>query len=222
MPIVIVIYTLMGLVTIGSVPSSVCANQPLSVAAGYFMPPGLALFFTVGGGLLALATTINATFMFASRYILVFAEDDVFPKALAGVNRRFGTPHWGLLIMLVLALVFLPLGASSFEVLAYTASIGSIVLLFPILISAMRFPRKMPGAYARAPYKLKGIWLWIVPILGLLFGLFFIAALIIESQTAFLILIGWMIIGVLYYIIRDRYLKKKRGAGLGAIADKPM
>ncbi|MFA5079602.1 MAG: APC family permease, partial [Dehalococcoidia bacterium] len=222
MPIVVIIYTLMGLVTIGAAPSSVCANQPLSVAAGYFLPPGLALFFTVGGGLLALATTINATFMFASRYILVFAEDDVFPKALSGVNRRFGTPHWGLLIMLVLALIFLPLGASSFEVLAYTASIGSIILLFPILISAMRFPRKMPDAYARAPYKLRGVWLWILPILGLLFGLFFIAALIMESLTAFLILIVWMVIGVIYYLVRDRYLKKRRGAGLGAIADKPM
>jgi len=222
MPIVVIIYTLMGLVTIGTVPFSVCANQPLSVAAGHFMPPGLALFFTVGGGLLALATTINATFMFASRYILVFAEDDVFPRALAGVNKRFGTPHWGLLVMFVLSLAFLPLGASSFEVLAYTASIGSIVLLFPILISAIRFPRKMPEAYTRAPYKLKGVWLWIVPILGLLFGAFFIAALILESLTAFLILIVWMVIGVIYYVIRDRYLKKKRGAGLAAIANKPM
>ena len=222
MPIVIVIYTLMGLVTIGAVPSSVCANQPLSVAAGAFMPPGLALFFTVGGGLLALATTINATFMFASRYILVFAEDGVFPKALSGVNKRFGTPHWGLAIMFVLSLATLPLGASSFEVLAYTASIGSIVLLFPILISAMRFPRKMPEAYARAPFKLKGIWLWIVPILSLLFGAFFIAALVMESLTAFLILVGWMVIGVVYYVVRDRYLKKTRGAGLSAIASKPM
>ena len=222
MPIVIVIYTLMGLVTVGGVPSSVSANQPLSVAAGYFMPPGLALFFTVGGGLLALATTINATLMFASRYILVFAEDEVFPKALAGVNKRFGTPHWGLLIMFVLSLAFLPMGASSFEVLAYTASIGSIVLFFPILIAAMRFPRKMPGAYARAPFKLKGAWLWVVPVLAMLFGVFFIAALVMQSLTAFLILLGWMVIGIIYYVMRDRYLKRKRGVGLSAIADKEM
>jgi APA family basic amino acid/polyamine antiporter len=222
LPIVIVIYTLMGLVTVGTVPLNMCANQPLSVPAGQFMPPGLALFFTVGGGLLALATTINATFMFASRYIMVFAEDGVFPRALAGVNRRFGTPHWGLLIMFGLSIVFLPLGASSFETLAYTASIGSIILFFPILISAMRFPKKMPDAYARAPFKLRGAWLWVIPVLALLFGAFFIAALVMESLAAFLILIGWMIIGVAYYIIRDRYLKKARGAGLGAIADKPM
>jgi len=124
--------------------------------------------------------------------------------------------------MFLLSLAFLPMGASSFEVLAYTASIGSIVLLFPILISAMRFPRKMPEAYARAPFKLKGAWLWIVPILGLLFGAFFIAALVMESLTAFLILVGWMVIGIIYYVVRDRYLKKKRGVGLSAIADKPM
>jgi len=222
MPIVIVIYTLMGRVTVGSVPLSQSANQPLSVPAGQFMPPGLALFFTVGGGLLALATTINATFMFASRYIMVFAEDEVFPRALAGVNRRFGTPHWGLLIMFILSIAFLPMGASSFEVLAYTASIGSIVLFFPILISAMRFPKKMPDAYARAPFKLKGAWLWVVPVAALLFGAFFIAALVMESLTAFLILVGWMIIGIAYYIIRDRFLKKKRGTGLSAIANKAM
>jgi hypothetical protein len=29
------------------------------------------------------------------------------------------------------------------------------------------------------------------------------------------------VIGVIYYIIRDRYLKRRRGAGLSAIADKP-
>ena len=222
LPIVIIIYTLMGLVTVGTVPLSQCANQPLSVPAGQFMPPGLALFFTVGGGLLALATTINATFMFASRYIMVFAEDEVFPRALAGVNRRFGTPHWGLLIMFGLSIASLPLGASSFEVLAYTASIGSIILFFPILISAMRFPKKMPEAYAKAPFKLKGAWIWIIPILALLFGAFFIAALVMESLTAFLILLGWMVIGIAYYVIRDRYLKKTQGAGLGAIADKAM
>jgi len=62
----------------------------------------------------------------------------------------------------------------------------------------------------------------IIPILALLFGAFFIAALVMESLTAFLILVGWMGIGIIYYVVRDRYLKKSRGAGLGAIADKPM
>jgi APA family basic amino acid/polyamine antiporter len=222
MPIVIIIYTLMGLVTVGTVPQSVCANQPLSVPAGHFMPQGLALFFTVGGGILALATTINATFMFASRYILVFAEDGVFPKILGAVNKRFGTPHWGLLIMFVLSMIFLPVGASSFKILSITASIGSIILFFPILIAAMRFPKKMPEKYAAAPFKLTGIWLWLIPIIALLFGAFFIVALIMESMVGFVILIGWMIIGVVYYIIRDRYLKKRRGMGLGAIANKSI
>jgi len=222
MPIVIVIYTLMGLVTVGTVPLSMCANQPLSVPAGKFMSGPLALFFTVGGGILALATTINATFMFASRYILVFAEDEVFPKILGAVNKRFGTPHWGLLIMFVLSMIFLPVGASSFKILSITASIGSIILFFPILIATMRFPKKMPEKYAAAPFKLKGIWLWFIPVFALLFGAFFIVALIMESMAGFVILTGWMIIGLVYYIIRDRYLKKRRGMGLGAIANKSI
>jgi APA family basic amino acid/polyamine antiporter len=213
MPIVIVIYTLIGLVTVGVAPQSVCANQPLSVPAARFLNEPLALFFTVGGGLLALATTINATYMFASRYILVLAEDGMLPRALGAVNRRFGTPHWGLAFMLILSLAFLPMGSDSFKILAITASIGSIILLFPIVISAIRFPKKMPDLYAKAPFRLKGFWLKFISILALAFGGFFIIALVMESVAGALILAGWFIVGVVYYFIWTRYRRRKTQEG---------
>jgi APA family basic amino acid/polyamine antiporter len=210
MPIVIVIYTLIGLVTVGVAPQSVCANQPLSVAADRFLSQPLALFFTVGGGLLALATTINATYMFASRYILVLAEDGMLPRALGAVNKRFGTPHWGLIVMLILSLAFLPLGSDSFKILAITASIGSIVLFFPILIAAIRFPAKMPELYAKAPFKLKGFWLKFISILALVFGGFFIVALVMESWIGAAILAGWFVIGIVYYVFWSRYRRGRQ------------
>jgi APA family basic amino acid/polyamine antiporter len=218
LPIVIVLYVLVGLATVGATGPEVYADQPLSAPARAFMPAPLALFFTVGGGLLALATTINATYMFASRFILVLAEDGVLPRAMGAVHRRFGTPHWGLAFMFVVSIVFLPFGATAFSALGMTASIGSILLLIPIMIAAMRFRRVMPEAYAAAPFKLRGPWLWIVPGAAMLFGVVFIAALVLESPRGAALLAAWMLGGVGYYWLRDRQLRRRGDPGLAAIA----
>jgi APA family basic amino acid/polyamine antiporter len=222
LPIVIVLYVLIGLATVGAVPRELYVDLPLSVPARAFMSGPLALFFTLGGGLLALATTINATYMFASRFVMVLAEDGVFPQALGAVNRRFGTPHWGLCLMFVVSMISLPFGATAFSALGMTASIGSIVLLIPILVSAMRFPRKMPELYARAPFKLRGPWLWIVPGVALLFGAAFVVALVLESPRGAALLAGWMLGGVVYYHLRDRQLRRRGGRGLAAIAERGL
>jgi len=219
-PIVVVLYTLIGLVAVGVVPCAVSANQPLSVSAGKFLLGPLATFFTVGGGLLAMATTLNATFMFGARYILVFADDEVIPRPLAAVSRKFGTPYWGLLFMYLVSMAALPLGTSSLKIFGITASIGSIVLLIPILIAAFLLPRRMPDVYHRAPFRLKGFWLWLLPGLAILFGIFFIAALGMESPPGFGLFVAWMGVGVIYYTARNRYLKTKRGIDLKDIARK--
>lgn len=219
-PIVVVLYTLIGLVSVGVVPCAVSANQPLSLSAGKFLVGPLATFFIVGGGLLAMATTLNATFMFGARYILVFADDEIIPKPLAAVSKKFGTPYWGLLFMFLVSLAALPLGTNSLEIFGITASIGSIVLLIPILIAAFLLPRRLPDAYNRAPFKLKGFWLWLLPVLAILFGIFFIAALGMESPLGLGLFVVWMGVGVIYYTVRNRYLQKKRGIDLGDIARK--
>jgi len=221
-PIVIVVYTLIGMVDVGVVPCELTANQPLSVSAGKFLPGPLATFFTVGGGLLAMATTLNATFMFGARYILVFADNEVVPRRLAAVSNRFATPHWGLLLMFLVSLLAIPLGTSSLTIFGITASIGSITLLIPILIAAFLLPRKMPQIYEKAAFKIKGSWLWLLPALAILFGIFFVIALGIESPLGFTLFIVWMAFGILYYFLRSHYLKNRRGIGLEAIAKKRM
>lgn len=213
-PVVVILYTLIGLVAVGVVPCEFSANQPLSVSAGKFLSSPLATFFTVGGGLLAIATTLNTTFMFGARFILVFAGDEVMPKPLAGVSRRFGTPHWGLLFMYLVAMAALPLGTGSLKIFGIAASIGSITLLIPILIAALLLPRRLPDVYHRAPFRLKGFWVWLLPALAIAFGVFFIAALAVESPLAFGLFVAWMVVGVIYFFMRNRYLKKKRGIDL--------
>jgi hypothetical protein len=134
---------------------------------------------------LALATTINATFMFASRYILVFAETMSSPRRWQGSTG--GSHHpLGLLIMFILALAFLPLGATSFEVLAYTApSARSYSSFHPDFSHTL--PQETASGIADAPINSRHMDLdpshtgtSVRPV--------FHAALIMESMIAFLIL----------------------------------
>jgi len=219
-PVVIVLYTLIGLVAVGVVPWEISANQPLSISAERFLSSPLAIFFIVGGGLLAMATTLNATYMYGSRYFLALADDEVIPRPLAAVNRKYGTPHWGLLAMYLISLSALPIGASSLEILGVTASIGSIVLLIPILIAAYLLPRRMPDVYEKASFRVKGLWVWLLPGLAILFGVFFILALGRESPPGFALFVAWMVAGVIYYYGRNRYLRAKKGIDLNDIPKK--
>ena len=221
-PIVILLYSLIGFVAIGAVPWEVSANQPLSVSAGEFLPGPLLIFFIVGGGLLAMVTTLNATFMFGSRYILILGEDEIFPKPLAAVSKKYGTPYRGLLAMYLVSLAALPMGAASLEILGMTAAIGSIILLIPILIASYLLPRRMPDIYKEAPFRLKGFWLWLLPGLAISFGILFIIALGLESPPGFALFAAWMIVGFIYYTGRNRYLKARSGIDLADIPKKAM
>jgi len=167
-----------------------------------------------------MATTLNATYMYGSRYFLALADDEVIPRPLAAVNRKYGTPHWGLLAMYLISLSALPIGASSLEILGVTASIGSIVLLIPILIAAYLLPRRMPDVYEKASFRVKGLWVWLLPGLAILFGVFFILALGRESPPGFALFVAWMVAGVIYYYGRNRYLRAKKGIDLNDIPKK--
>jgi APA family basic amino acid/polyamine antiporter len=213
-PTVIVLYTLIGLVAVGAVSWEVSANQPLSVSAAKFLPAPLVIFFTVGGGLLAMATTLNATFMFGSRYILAFADDEIVPKAVGAVSKKYGTPYWGILIMFLFSLAALPMGVESLKLLGMMAAIGSVALLIPVLIAAFLFPRRMPAVYEKAPFKLKGFWVWLLPCLAIFCGIFLILALGVESPRGFALFVAWMVLGAIYYTARNHYLKVRKGINL--------
>ena len=59
-----------------------------------------------------------------------------------------------------------------------------------------------------------------LPSLAILFGIFFIVALGVENPYGFAIFVAWMVIGVIYYHARNRYLKAKKGIDLNDILKK--
>jgi len=111
--IVTVFYGLAIFVAVGTLDAGVLAETrtPLSTAAASFAgTPGLLILAIAA--LAAFITTGNAGILAASRTPMAMSKDGLLPGFLGRVNRRFGTPHYGILAtgaIMIVAIVTLDL-----------------------------------------------------------------------------------------------------------------
>ncbi len=127
--VVSILYFAVVGVTVGSVDGAELpiSLMPISVAAG----KSLGAFGYVLLSLAAIAafvTTANGGILAASRSPMAMSRDQLLPVFLARVNKRFGTPHSGVLftgIFMIAAIILLDI-----EALVKTASTLMIILFF--------------------------------------------------------------------------------------------
>lgn len=200
-PIIALLYVATSLVAVGVVDWERLADEPLSVAADAALAPPFADVFAVGGGLFAIATTINAVYIIAPKYLVALAEDDIFPAAFGAVNDRFGTAHWGLVFVYVVAVGFL-LGPLSLAGFSTMMAFGSIALVVPVMASAIAFVRGRPEAYDQAPVRIAPRWLVAIAAAAIGSNLGLFALLAIEETTVFLVWLTLVALGVGYYVAR--------------------
>ncbi len=119
---------------------------------GVLMPKPLAVFVALMAAV-ALANDIPPMLLATSRFFYSWAQDGVFPRSLAAVNARFGTPHWALTASTVIATGVI------FECYlhGFFTSVDTIVLalLFTyalIGVSVIVFPYHNPGLYRQVRF----------------------------------------------------------------------
>ena len=88
-----IFYALIAMVAGGVLPVSETANQPLDLVARAIMPTPVFLFFVIGGALLALTTTLNATFAWITKPILQACNDGWLPHKIGYIHPKFKTPR---------------------------------------------------------------------------------------------------------------------------------
>ena len=180
-PLVTLLYAAIGLVMAGATPWSREAAVGLpDLAARILGRPGL-LFFLLGGGFLAVATTLNSTFLWGTRSLLVVIEDGLLPGWLARVSPRSGTPQRLLTVAAAVSCLALLLG-ERVETFAVFASLGGIVIFLPVMGAALRL-RRRPGHGERAAFRLEGPLGIIAPAAGLLLCLLIVAILLVDLAT---------------------------------------
>lgn len=148
-----VIYALIATVASGVLPWEQVADKSLTEVANKVLPKTLFYIFMLGGALGATATTLNATFTWIAKPIMIACDDGWFPEKFATVNKKYGTPVYILFMFYLVAIIPVILNMSLSTIAVMGTGLGCIFeALVPL--SAMFLVKKYPEAYEKSRFKL--------------------------------------------------------------------
>ena len=195
-----------SVVAVGILPFEQTAGKTLAEVAKVILPPALYAAFIVGAALFAFATSINSTFSWATKSVLIACKDGWLPKGIAVVNKRFNTPH----ILLTMLLI---VGSAPILVewdMKYIIMLGSgLVFIYDVvpLLAAFYFARNLPDVFAKAKIKMSEKTLKIISVIGILI-------LLVQANLAFsdidstgrYLIVGYIILVIIYIQYRSKKL----------------
>ena len=198
-----VFFALVSIVAVGILPIEQTAGKTLAEVARAILPPQVYTAFIVGAGLFALATSINSTFSWATKSVLIACEDGWLPKGIAVVNKRFNTPH----ILLTFLLFFGAAPILAGKDLRYIIMLGGgLVFIYDMipLIAAFTLSKRLPDVFAQARMKISEKWIRIIAATGMVI-------LVVQGSLSFSDIdrIGWALVAgyiacvIVYIRVRD-------------------
>jgi len=204
--IVMGIYLLIEIVAVGVMDWTTFANETLGAPAKVFLTNPLLDFFIIGGGILASITTINLTLTVAGRYALAFAQDKLFPNFFTHINKKFGTPHWGLTLAYGISVITLVINPP-LQMLAAMLNFGLLFMITLVIFAAFRLPKKHPNIYEKAKFKFSQRTITITSIAAVSINIVFMAILAIALKWTFLIFVGAVIAGIVLHMVRKKQME---------------
>jgi len=208
-PIVLIIYVVVAVSTVGAAAPQIFleSEEPLIKVCQLTSGKVGLLFFITGGAILALTTTLNALFIVGTKSLLMIVNDKLLPHWMGKINKKFSTPHIFLGIIWIFSMVGI-ISGFSLQTLAAFAALGALIIFIPLQIASIRLPVLYPEQYRKSEFRLKGIWLWFCPIVGILMVLFFSIIILYDLKSPVKIgsFLVFVISGVAYYLIRKKYL----------------
>ncbi len=181
------VYIVVAAVLIGVVPwKTLDVADPLAIAVNAMHQPWLAVFVKIGA-VVGLCSVLFGLLYAQSRIFFAMAEDGLLMPVFSTLHPRYKTPWIGTIVLgllVAVATATLPIDIIGDLVSLGTATAFGIVCFTVIWIrnTAPDFPRSfsVPGG----GFRIKGIWLGYVPLLGILFCLIMAAPLFIDIIMA--------------------------------------
>ena len=102
--IIAVIYILIQIVSIGTLPTLATSTKPLAEAAGLFMGKTGATLIAIGA-LFSVTGTLNAIMLVGSRLPYAFSEEKQFPKIFSFIHPKYKTPTLSLLLFMTVTIL---------------------------------------------------------------------------------------------------------------------
>ncbi|HEX9973558.1 MAG TPA: amino acid permease, partial [bacterium] len=198
--IVVPIYFLVAISALGSVkPVNMTAWDYLAQQKEIALVEVARHFFTGGGimilvgGLISTMSALNATIYSSSRVAFAMGRDRNFPSIFSKVHSKNFTPHWGIMVSLVIIIlmaVSLPI-----EDVASAADIMFLLLFLQVNVAMIRLRKKRPDLD-------RGFKVPLFPylsILGIILLLFLAIYMFNYSLIAWIVTTVWIIIGLSVY-----------------------
>lgn len=188
------LYLLIQIVCVGTLPSLASASTPLASAAGVFLGPAGAALMTVAA-VLSTTGTNSTILLVGPRMLYALAQGGQLPKVFARVHPRFRTPHISVVVFAAATMLVALSGT-----FAQLAALNAIARLLYSICTCAAVPvlRKRYDAGQRA-FTLPGGWL--IPALGVAASLLLLTGI---DRTQTLIGGGAILVGVLIYLAGAR------------------
>jgi amino acid transporter len=138
---VAVLYLLILLVCIGTLPGLAASGRPIIDAGATFLGPRAALLLTLGA-VVSMFGVLHVTLLAVSRLAYAMAAGGGLPRALASIHPRYRTPHVAVLACGVLALLLTLTGQFTYLV---TVSATARLLAFAVTCAALPALRRKPA-----------------------------------------------------------------------------
>jgi APA family basic amino acid/polyamine antiporter len=194
-----------SIVAVGILPIEQTAGKTLAEVAREILPPSLYTAFIVGAALFAFATSINSTFSWATKSVIIACEDGWLPKGLAKVNKRFNTPHILLTILLMVGSAPIIAGKD----MPYIIMLGSgLVFIYDVvpLLAAYYLAKKLPDVFANAKIRMSEKTLKTISVIGIII-------LLVQANLAFsdidnigrLMIVVYIIMVIAYIHFRSKH-----------------
>jgi APA family basic amino acid/polyamine antiporter len=214
-----VFFALVSIVAVGILPVEQTAGKPLSEVAKAILPAPVYTAFIVGAGLFALATSINSTFSWATKSVMIACEDGWLPKGIAVVNKRFNTPH----ILLTFLLLFGAAPIIAGKDLRYIIMLGGgLVFIYDLipLVAAFNFAKRLPDAFAQARMNMSERMIRTISVIG-------ICILLVQGSLSFSDIdrTGWALVAiyitlvVIYIQVRSKHRRRDPVDGQVTVAE---
>jgi amino acid transporter/nucleotide-binding universal stress UspA family protein len=198
--IVVPIYLLVAVAALGAVTPSgmtpwdyLAAQKEIAlvqVARHFFAGGGVMILI---GGLISTMSALNATIYSSSRVAFAMGRDRNFPTFFSKVHPKNFTPHWGILISLVI-IVFMAVSLP-IEDVASAADIMFLLLFLQVNVAMIRLRKKRPDldrGFVTPLYP----WL---SVLGIIMLLFIAVYMYSYSRLAWLVTGVWIVAGLGIY-----------------------
>jgi APA family basic amino acid/polyamine antiporter len=143
--VVAIVYTLIQVIVLGTLPLNSATDRPLAAAARVFLGPAGAAFMSVAA-LISVYGHLSAQMVFTPRLTLGLAEHDDFPPAFGLVHPQFRTPYVSIVVFAGLCVVLASLGSFQWNAVLSVAARLVVYLLGCAALPVLR--RKQPRADA--------------------------------------------------------------------------